>query len=542
MPHLAEVLPEEAGSPVTNVFTSGEGGWNCYKIPYLFQAASGSVLSFVEARGGDCMDWQPTDIVLRRSFDNGSTWTADIELVVPGASGRHNVAGNMGIVQDSSSGRIFMPFTRGNFQFYLTYSDDDGETWSKPTEMTGIKKWNESWIGFGPPSGLQTKSGRIVVPCYGTQSPIYENGIFTYSFMIFSDDHGATWQRSHDIPQRFPFITGRFGNETQVVEFFDDAQGPSYSSSSTLLINSRAAWGPRIQSYSYDDGLTWTPYEKTTLPVPVLGCEGSTVALPDGQSALFSGPDSSTIFRVDLTVWSSNNKGKSWEKAYVVDATSGAVGYSSMVVLQDGRVAILWEKSVEKAAIFVPDNVSMRFLPTALQSASAPTPPGSIGSGEHYDMVSWQSATPSEVFYNSHLFRATLFANYLFLLAFFVVAISLGVSLCSVSPSPRRPPLRVAFLVFSNLILVLLVSLGIVGVASQQYFSRDDGDRWLVQSRNVIAYDSCCALLAGVLAGVLRRQIKTGHSKLEDGKRDGGRKLEGSRAIVVEFAVGDTRL
>lgn len=86
-------LPESAGGDVVDVFTSGEDGWKCYKvgpfhlqgsssffnlltlpqIPTLFVTHSDTLLAFAEARGGDCMDWQDTDLVVKSSIDGGDT-------------------------------------------------------------------------------------------------------------------------------------------------------------------------------------------------------------------------------------------------------------------------------------------------------------------------------------------------------------------------------------------------------------------------------------------------------------------------------------
>ena len=137
----------------------------------------------------------------------------------------------------------------------MTYSDDDGETWIKPytTGLEELQKWGETWVGFGPPAGLQTSSNRLVIPAYASIVPIYDNGIFTYSFIVYSDDGGETWERSDAIPtEGLAAFSGAFGNEAQIVEFEEEP--------ATLLINSRASWGHRIQSYSVDDGESWSNY------------------------------------------------------------------------------------------------------------------------------------------------------------------------------------------------------------------------------------------------------------------------------------------
>ena len=57
-----------------SVFLSNSGGYSCYKIPTIFRTSNGTLLAFSEARRGGCMDWDITDLVMRKSYDGGDTW------------------------------------------------------------------------------------------------------------------------------------------------------------------------------------------------------------------------------------------------------------------------------------------------------------------------------------------------------------------------------------------------------------------------------------------------------------------------------------
>ena len=92
-----------------DVFTvERDSKYVCFKIPTLFITRNGSWLALTEARDGDCQDWDYTDIVVRKSYDMGETWS-ETSLVVAGLFGNHRVAGNIAPVQDRRSGRIFLP-------------------------------------------------------------------------------------------------------------------------------------------------------------------------------------------------------------------------------------------------------------------------------------------------------------------------------------------------------------------------------------------------------------------------------------------------
>src|SRR5262245_24899562 len=58
------------------VFKAGEEGYHTYRIPAIVKAANGDLLAFAEGRkngGGDAGD---IDIVLKRSMDQGETWSS----------------------------------------------------------------------------------------------------------------------------------------------------------------------------------------------------------------------------------------------------------------------------------------------------------------------------------------------------------------------------------------------------------------------------------------------------------------------------------
>jgi hypothetical protein len=58
-----------------DVFVSGEGGYNTYRIPAIVRTLSGTLLAFCEGRKNSHSDAGDIDILLRRSFDGGKTWT-----------------------------------------------------------------------------------------------------------------------------------------------------------------------------------------------------------------------------------------------------------------------------------------------------------------------------------------------------------------------------------------------------------------------------------------------------------------------------------
>ncbi|CAD7972058.1 unnamed protein product [Amoebophrya sp. A120] len=340
--------------------------YSCYKIPYLFQTLNGTILAFAEARGptddkssiGNCMDWDITDVVLRKSYDGGHTWSP-MTTLLRGRYDWHFVVGNLAPVQDEFSGRILLPFTRGNSRMWLTFSDSQGESWADPYRLNYEGFW-WTWVGFGPPAGLQMSysklyRGRLIIPGYFSDSPVFDlTAIFASSaFLLISDDGGANWERVIVSNGNQELIPGIAGNEDQVTEMCDGS----------LLLNMRTWIGDRVQSWSYDGGKSWSVVERTALPNPFQGCQGSVVSL-NKHVQLYSGlgpPESDwDAVRKDLKLWTSEDGGRNWVERMIIH--EGGASYSALWRLLDGRIAVIYEIG-NLSPIFIPLNIYVKILP-----------------------------------------------------------------------------------------------------------------------------------------------------------------------------------
>lgn len=80
---------------------------------------------------------------------------------------------------------------------WMSYSDDDGRTWSQPKDITPMVK--DDWMRFsgtGPGQGVQLQNGRIVFSAYCSNSKVGSIGASALSsFHVYSDDGGETWHR-----------------------------------------------------------------------------------------------------------------------------------------------------------------------------------------------------------------------------------------------------------------------------------------------------------------------------------------------------------
>eukprot|EP00039_Didymoeca_costata_P033205 m.41276 g.41276 ORF g.41276 m.41276 type:complete len:499 (-) comp9750_c0_seq4:2668-4164(-) len=349
---------QEAAYNTSVVYSSGENGYFCIKIPVLLFTANGTLLAFAEARRDSCSDFAWTDLVVKSSRDFGVTWGA--MQVIRSESGPNlpkTVIGNAAPVQlfmGKYIGRIVVPHTRNNTDVWVLHSDDDGQTWSQAREIPNVTLPEWKWVGTGPPGSIQLKhtSGRLLVPSYhGRFRGNLINNI-VHGHVMLSDDSGDTWR----LGAAHGFGDAKIvSNENQAVEL---ANG-------SVLINARSLANPlinqyRVQTVSLDGGETFgvTHFVKN-LPQPIDGCEGSTVRLDSTNTLYYSGPNSD-ILRANMSIWYSKNDGESWVLHAQIDP--GESGYSSLQTITQGRLGLLYEQSDSPELVMNPDRFIFRLL------------------------------------------------------------------------------------------------------------------------------------------------------------------------------------
>lgn len=138
----------EAG--FVTVFEKGKDGYACFRIPAIVQTRSGTLLAFAEGRKLSCADHGWNDLVMKRSTDNGTSWSA-LEVVHSESTPTHHVTiGNPAPVVDPGTGTIHMPYCRNNKQVFVLHSTDDAKTWSSPLNITSqVLDPTWSWYATG---------------------------------------------------------------------------------------------------------------------------------------------------------------------------------------------------------------------------------------------------------------------------------------------------------------------------------------------------------------------------------------------------------
>jgi len=327
------------GAPPLEVdlFHAGEGGYHTYRIPALLVTPKGTLLAFCEGRKNSAADSGDIDLLLRRSFDGGKTWSAVQTVADMGT----DTIGNPTPVFERNTGTVILLMTRNpagtterqitrealrnGRTVWITRSRDDGATWTQPVEITAqTKRPDWTWYATGPGNGIQLRSGRLVIPCDHNQAGTDAR----YAHLIYSDDRGETW--------KIGAVADEQTNESAIVELKDGS----------LLFNMRSYAGKhrRAVQRSKDGGQTLGPLTlDDALIEPV--CQASMVsALPAGKKSdnriLFSNPAATT--RENMTVRLSRDGGQTWTVSRVIFA--GPSAYSSLAVLPDKKIGLLYER------------------------------------------------------------------------------------------------------------------------------------------------------------------------------------------------------
>lgn len=320
------------------IFDGGSDGYHSFRIPSIVRTNANTLLAFVEGRMSMNKDHGNINVEYKRSTNDGATWSSMMEVVGAGLG----TWGNPTAVVDRNTGRIwvFMNWnsatkniggtdgydkidTWGDRKVYYSYSDNDGLTFSTPTDMTStLLPPNYTWDAIGPGVGIQTSNGTLVIPAQGRN--------------IYSTDHGATWQ--------YKLIPGGT-SEGAIVELNDGRLMRNDRPTSTVWANAKrrhVSRGTLTGSFS-----AFAPDDVLLDPA----CQGSIVRYTGSPDRIMVLNSASTETRCKMRVRISYDGGVTWpisRKIYdwLSDSEAfaqGKGGYSSMVKTADYTIGALIE-------------------------------------------------------------------------------------------------------------------------------------------------------------------------------------------------------
>ncbi|NND34784.1 MAG: exo-alpha-sialidase [Saprospiraceae bacterium] len=200
--------------------------------------------------------WPISRLVVRRSKDGGKSW-GESQILQQGTSDYSLLSH---VLRQSTSGKILHIFVRYSgydyetgtpekslCKIYFQTSNDRGQTWSKAQALVTGERYHGDILSIE-----QLSSGRWIYPiCFLTNI----KSQFAVSVMV-SDDDGETWERSESI-----LTAGGAGFESGASE-------PTVCelNSGVLWMLIRAQTGFLWESFSYNQGQTWTTAIPSQLP------------------------------------------------------------------------------------------------------------------------------------------------------------------------------------------------------------------------------------------------------------------------------------
>ena len=287
------------------------------------------------------------DILLRRSTDEGKTWSAITRIADAGMDSVLPTA----LVFDAEKSRTLLvynviynaPGRQKNLpaRQFVIQSEDEGASWSKPREIL-----NE--VGgicvFGGGNGFQLQQGvgrgRLIIP-----GGIRRGGVFA------SEDHGVSWTY-HAIPNR-----GR-----------REATGCEISDGSMIVYHRNSRGFGILESRSTDGGESWSP-QRAVLPDLWGQCNNSALVIQHRgkEFLLLAGPvgpenaaklalikdagrlkrgaeDSQQAARSNGAIFMSHDGGRTFPHRALI-APGWTFGYNVLVQLGDGRIGLVFEGS-----------------------------------------------------------------------------------------------------------------------------------------------------------------------------------------------------
>ena len=340
-----------------------------YRIPSLVVTTNGTLLAFADRRYNNRNDLpNRIEVEVKRSTDNGRTWSKRIRVTprsVSDSDGHGDVATVVvrktgTILALAVSGAGFIATAAGQTlvsspntpqKTILFKSDDDGKTWSEGEDITSQiygaqckvasrKGWYAAFVSSG--NGLQLSTGRIIFVLNVRENSSTAISSFK-NYALYSDDGGKTWQVSKNAP-----VNSAGGNESKIVELTDG----------TLLMSTRPNSGnKRFHSYSKDEGETWT--QVVASDITAAGSNGdmiyytsvkngwdtnriihfiptSKITVVGGQYNGRQGPANPHFY------YSYTDDGSNFIKSQAIKAGQQS-GYSSLAVLHDGSIGVLYE-------------------------------------------------------------------------------------------------------------------------------------------------------------------------------------------------------
>jgi sialidase-1 len=330
------------------LFRSGQLNYHTFRIPSLISLPNNIIIAFVEGRKNNQEDQGDIQLIMRKSIDGGQNWELPVILLhykkqlmlktllskrfETVTNYEEITCGNPCPVYDKTTQRLWLSFTLDNLSMWLVYSDDLGDTWSKPRNITEeafdlkYKPWLH--IATGPGHGIQLRNGRLIIPC---DHEAFNRSRGCFAMLVVSDNHGKSWEMGAVSDARL--------NECQVCELKNGDvywNMRSYRKKHCRAVAYSKNYGDSFEEFSDDFELIEPICQAAVLRYDYEDYKNQNIVI-------FSNPSSTT--RDHMTIKISYDGAKTWEKSILL--YEGASAYSDLAYNQKGDICILYERGNE---------------------------------------------------------------------------------------------------------------------------------------------------------------------------------------------------
>lgn len=294
------------------------------------------MFAYTEFYGNDWEDEATANIAVIYSSDEGETWTSPEILFKKPEEAVNIMCHTFLRMGNGDIGAFFIIKNEDRTdKIVLTRSSDEGKTWSEPINCLDCLETADYYV-INNDRVVRLESGRIIIAA-ARHTVLNTELDFTPGVICFflSDDDGKSWYKT-DVEFPCPFPSNPDGYEEPGIYELPDGRIWCYI---------RTSLGFQFESFSKDDGLTWTTPEPNLFfssacsPMLVKKCGDFTVAVFNPVPEHLLREDYEPWGRTPYVIAVSKDGGLTFQKEnvfYIEDDLTNGYCYPAIIECTDG--------------------------------------------------------------------------------------------------------------------------------------------------------------------------------------------------------------